>query len=154
MFPRRNTQLPPARRQILVVDDQPLARRGLKALIDAESDLIVCAEAATQEDALRAIATAPPDLAVVDPSLGHGDGLKLIGEIRSRNADLRVLALTMHRAPVYVRRAFAAGASGFVTKSKSTETLLTAIRSVLCGHTYGRPGADARPPWGIPPSEN
>ena len=123
-------------RRNLIVDDHPLVRRGLKALIDAEPDLIVCGEAATREDGLRAIAVARPDLVVVEPSLVRGDGLELIREIRSRYEGLRVLALTMHEAPLYVRRAFAAGASGYVTKSEMTETLLAAIRSVLSGGTY------------------
>ncbi len=136
MFTQRKVQSSPTRRRILIADDQPLVRRGLKAVIDAEPDLIVCGEAATREDGLRAIAAARPDLVVVEPSLVRGDGLELIREIRSRYEGLRVLALTMHEAPLYVRRAFAAGASGYVTKSEMTETLLTAIRSVLSGGTY------------------
>jgi DNA-binding NarL/FixJ family response regulator len=139
-LPRKRTpQLVPAKRRILIIDDHPLVRRGLAALIDAERDLIVCAQAATREDGLRAIAATRPDLAVVDLSLGDGDGLDLIREIRSRYAGLRVLVLTVHVAPRYVQRAFAAGASGYVTKSKMTETLLMAIRSVLRGETYGAP---------------
>ena len=86
-----------------------------------------------------AIATARPDLAIVDLSLGHGDGLELVREIRTRHAGLRVLVLTMHDAPEYVRRAFAAGADGCVSKQELTETLLMAIRSVLRGETYAAP---------------
>ena len=136
MFTQRKVQSSPTRRRILIADDQPLVRRGLKAVIDAEPDLIVCGEAATREDGLRAIAVARPDLVVVEPSLVRGDGLELIRDIRSRYEGLRVLALTMHEAPLYVRRVFAAGVSGYVTKSEMTETLLAAIRSVLSGGTY------------------
>src|SRR5271166_4488323 len=130
MFPTPKTQSAPAKRRILVIDGHPLARRGLKALIDAEPDLIVCAEAATAEDALRAIAAAWPDLVIADLSFRDGDGLELVREIRSHYAGLRVLALTMHEAPLYVRRAFAAGADGHVAKREMTETLLIAIRAV------------------------
>ena len=137
-----------------IADDQPLVRRGLKAVIHAEPDLIVCGEAATREDGLRAIAAARPDLVVVQPSLVRGDGLELIREIRSRYEGLRVLALTMHEAPLYVRRAFAAGASGYVTKSEMTETLLTAIRSVLSGGTYRGARDLMQWTWGTPPYEN
>ena len=68
----------------MIVDDHPLVRRGPKAVIDAEPDLIVCGEAATREDGLRAIAAVRPDLVVVELSLVRGDGLELIREIRSR----------------------------------------------------------------------
>jgi DNA-binding NarL/FixJ family response regulator len=102
MFTQRKVQSSPTRRRILIVDDHPLVRRGLKALIDAEPDLIVCGEAATPEDGLRAIA-ARPDLVVVDLSLARGDGLTDSRE-PIRYEGLRVLALTMHEAPLYVRR--------------------------------------------------
>jgi DNA-binding NarL/FixJ family response regulator len=115
-------------------------RRGLKTLINAEPDLIVCAEAATQRDALVAIAAARPDLTVVDLSLGDGDGLRLVREIRSRHAAPRILALTIHDSPQHVEGAFAAGADGYVAKQEMTETLLIAIRTVLRGETYGAPG--------------
>ena len=154
MFTQRKVQSSPTRRPILIVDDHPLVRRGLKALIDAEPDLIVCGEAATREDGLRAIAAARPDLVVVDPSLARGDGLELIRESRSRYEGLRVLALTMHEAPLYVRRVFAAGASGYVTKSEKTETLLTAIRNVLSGGTYRGARDLMQWSWGLPPYEN
>ena len=141
MVRKRTAQSAPVKRRILIVDDHPLVRRGLRALINAEPDLIVCAEAATQQDGLVGIATTRPDLAVVDLSLGHGDGLELVREIRSTQAGLRVLVLTMHDAPAYVRRAFAAGADGYVSKQELTETLLMAIRSALWGETYAAPGA-------------
>jgi CheY-like chemotaxis protein len=97
MVRKRTAQSAPVKRRILIVDDHPLVRRGLRALINAEPDLIVCAEAASQQEGVRAIATARPDLAVVDLSLGHGDGLELVREIRTRHAGLRVLVLTMAR---------------------------------------------------------
>jgi DNA-binding NarL/FixJ family response regulator len=124
----------------MIVDDHPLVRRGLKAMINAESDLIVCAEAANPRDGLEAISGAQPDLVIADLSLGPGDGLELLHAIRSRHAALRVLALTTHDASAYVRRAFAAGADGYVVKHVSTETLLIAMRNVLRGETYGAPG--------------
>ena len=149
MSRKRTAQLAHAKRRILIIDDHPLVRRGLTALIDAEPDLTVCAQAANQEDGLRAIAATRPDLAVVDLRLGDGDGLDLIREVRSCYRGLRVLVVTMHVAPLYAQHAFAAGASGYVTKSEMNETLLMAIRSVLRGETYGAPGPDARAPRGL-----
>jgi len=136
---RKRTQSTPEKRRILIVDDHPLVRRGLTALINAEPDLIVCAEAATRGDGLVAIAVARPDLVITDLSLIHGDGLELVRDIRSRHMGLRVLVLSLHDSPLYVRRAFAAGADGYLAKQKLTEALLLAIRSVLRGDAYGAP---------------
>jgi DNA-binding NarL/FixJ family response regulator len=130
-------QSAPLKWRILIVDNHPLVRRGLRALIDAEPDLIVCAEAANPRDGLCAIAESRPHLVVADLTLGPGDGLELVKEIRSRYVGLRVLVLTTHEAPLYVRRAFAAGADGYIAKRELTETLLTAIRGVLRGEAYG-----------------
>jgi DNA-binding NarL/FixJ family response regulator len=139
MLRKQTPQSAPVKRRIVIVDDHPLMRRGLRALINAEPDLIVCAEAATQGDGLAAIAASRPDLTIVDLSLGDGDGLQLVREIRSRHAGLRILVLTMHDSPRYVEGAFAAGADGYVTKQEMTETLLIAMRAVLRGETYGSP---------------
>jgi DNA-binding NarL/FixJ family response regulator len=125
------------RRRIIIVDDHPLVRRGLTALINAEPDLIVCAEAATRRDALVAIAVARPDLVIADLSLIHSDGLQLVRDLRSRHAGLRVLVLSLHDSPLYLRRAFAAGADGYLAKHQMTDMLLLAVRSVLRGEIYG-----------------
>jgi DNA-binding NarL/FixJ family response regulator len=139
MVRKRTAKSEPTKRRILIVDNHPLVRRGLTALINAEPDLVVCAEAAKEQDGLIAVATARPDLVITDLSLGDSDGLALVRDIRSRRAGPPVLVLSMHEAPTYVRRAFAAGANGYVVKSEMTETLLDAIRDVLRGQTYGAP---------------
>jgi len=139
-MPRKRTaQAAPVKRRILIVDNQPLVRRGLKALIDAEPDLAVCAEAANPGDGLGAIAESRPDLVIAGLSLGPGNGLELLKAIRTRHAGVRVLVLTMHDMPRQIRRAFAAGADGHVSKQEMTETLLMAMRSVLRGESYGAP---------------
>lgn len=132
---------PPGRRRILIVDDHPLIRRGLTALIDSEPDLVVCAEAATPQAGFDAIAAARPDLVITDLSMGDGvdAGLSLVNNIRSGYANLPVLVLTIHDAPHYARSAFSAGANGFVSKQELSETLLIAIRSVLKGEQYLSP---------------
>ena len=140
MSRKQTPQSAPARRRILIIDDHPLVRRGLKALIDAEPDLIVCAEAANPRDGLEAIADARPDLAVVGLSFRDGDGFDLVRAICAVEDGPPVLALTTHDAPLYVRRALAAGASGYVAKREPNETLLAAIRSVLRGETFGARG--------------
>jgi DNA-binding NarL/FixJ family response regulator len=85
MLQKRTAQPTLVKRRILIVDDHPLVRRGLTVLINGESDLTVCAEAATRRDGLGAIAAARPDLVIADLSLDGGDGLELVREIRSRH---------------------------------------------------------------------
>jgi DNA-binding NarL/FixJ family response regulator len=128
-----------AKRRILIVDDHPLVRRGLTALIDHEPDLTVCAEAATLREGIEAIEASRPDLVIADLSLGIDDGLAMVEEVHSGHEDLPVLVLTMHDGPVYARRALAAGARGYVTKQEMIETLLVAIRCVLDGDEFVSP---------------
>ena len=129
----------PARRRILIVDNHALVRRGLTALIDNEADLTVCAAVATQQAGLEAIASCRPDLVITDLALDDGDGLALVREIRAGHDGLPVLVLTMHDAPVHARRAFRAGARGYVTKPELGEMLLVAIRCMLGGKTFLSP---------------
>lgn len=139
-MPRNSSgRAPRAARQILIVDNHPLVRRGLAALIEVEPDLTVCAEASTQATGLEAVASFRPDLVMADFSLGDRDGLTLVKDIRSGNSDLPVLVLSMHDAPFYVERAFRAGASGYVTKKEPSEIILTAIRCVLSGEKFASP---------------
>jgi len=132
---------PPAtktRRRLLIIDNHPLVRRGLSALIDNEPDLTVCAEA-THEEGLEAIATSSPDLVITDLWLAETDGFGMIADIRARHADLPILVLSMHATPQYVRRALHAGANGYVSKQEMGETLLIAIRCVFDGEMYVNP---------------
>ena len=126
----------PAKRRILIVDDHPLVRRGLSALIDNEPDLTVCAEATTERAGLAAIAATLPDLVIVDLSLKESAGLEMVKEIRLRHQKLPVLVLSMHDATIHAERAFQAGASGYVSKHEMSETVLIAIRRVLNGEKY------------------
>jgi DNA-binding NarL/FixJ family response regulator len=127
------------KRRILIVDDHPLVRRGLTALIDHEPDLTVCAEAATLREGIEAIESSRPDLVIADLSLGIDDGLAMVEEVHSGHEDLPVLVLTMHDAPLYARRALRAGARGYVTKQEMIETLLVAIRRLLDGGEFVSP---------------
>lgn len=127
------------KQRILIVDDHPLVRRGLRVLIDSEPDLRVCAEAATHQEGLVAIIPSRPDLVIADLSLGAGNGLDMLKDIRTSHAHLPVLVLSMHDASLYAERAFRAGANGYVSKQEMGETLLVAIRCVLGGDTYISP---------------
>lgn len=122
--------------RILLVDSHSLVRRGLCALIDKEPDLTICAQAVTPRSGFASIAAAAPDLIITELWAGTGGRFALLREIRSRYPDLPVLVFTGHERPVHAERALRAGASGYVTKWETEETLLRAIRCVLGGETY------------------
>ena len=134
-----SAQKTPAKRRILIVDEQPLIRRGLAILIENQPDLMVCAAAATHRAGLDAISSSRPDLVIADLSLKDSDGLGIVKKIRMRHKHLPVLLLSMHDAPIYAERAFQAGASGYVNKQEMSETVLIAIRRLLDGEKYLSP---------------
>ena len=121
----------PVKRRILIVDAHPLLRRGLAALIDGESDLIVCGQAATAQAALAAIVADGPDLVIADFSLEDSVGLALAAEIRTRHPGLPVLMMSMDDEALGCERALRAGARGCVSKRELDGTALAAIRAGL-----------------------
>ena len=132
----RSPNNPPARRQVLVVDDHPIVRHGLALLINREPDLMVCGDAEDAQSATQAIVSLRPDLVILDISLGGPDGLELLKQIRTRNTDLPVLVLSMHDEMTYAERALRAGANGYIMKQEATDRVLTAIRCILEGQMY------------------
>jgi DNA-binding NarL/FixJ family response regulator len=124
------------KRRILVVDDHAVVREGLTLLINQEKDLEVCATAENADDALALIKKDNIDLAIVDISLNGTSGLQLTERVKSYNPHLPVLILTMHDEELYAKRAFRAGARGFVTKHEASQTIITAIRMMLAGQSY------------------
>jgi len=121
------------RRRVLLVDDHPIVRQGLRRLIDSEGDLEVCAEAGTVRDARRAIREQRPDVVVVDLSLREGDGMELIKDVRAHHPSLPMLVLSMHDERVYAERLLAAGANGYIMKQAATGQFINALRRVLEG---------------------
>jgi len=134
----------PAKRKILIVDDHPVLRRGLAALIESEPDLAVCGEAATCRAALDAIRVCEPDLVIVDLVLEGCDGLDLVKDMKTRHTQIPALVLSMHDEAVYAERSLRAGARGYVTKQELDDTLLTAIHRLLDGDIYMSRNLEAR----------
>ena len=126
----------PAAKSIFIVDDHPVLRRGLTALINAEPDLDVCGEAASLNGSLEAIPCAQPDLVIVDVALRNEDGLSLVKHMHTEHPEVPTLVLSMHDEAVYAERSLRAGARGYVSKQQLDQTLLNAIRCVLEGETY------------------
>jgi two-component system uhpT operon response regulator UhpA len=120
-----------AKRRILIVDANPLLRRGLAALVGGEPDLAACAEAATASEALDAIDALRPALVIADFSFEPGLGLDLARNIRAIHPGLPVLMMSIDNGPVYVERAREAGAVGCVSKQTLDGTVLAAIRAAL-----------------------
>ncbi len=123
-------------RRIILVDDHPVVRQGLAESINGESDLLVCAEAEDRLEALAAMESARPDLAVIDLTLKHSSGLELIKDIRARWPRVLILVVSMHDEMLYAERVLRAGAQGYITKQEATRNVLLAIRRVLSGGIY------------------
>ncbi len=126
----------PEKSRILVVDDHPLFREGLRQIIERDTGLTVCGEAANTAEALEAIAQLHPDLVLVDISLGGTSGIDLIKAVKNAYDELPVLVISMHDESLYAERALRAGAMGYVMKQEPTKTVKTAIHKVLGGEMY------------------
>jgi DNA-binding NarL/FixJ family response regulator len=125
-----------SRSRILIVDDHPVVRRGLRMLIDDEPDLFVCGEAGDADEAIRVLDAKKPDLVIVDLSLKESSGLELIKRIKSRNTDAKMLVSSMFDESLYAERVLNAGALGYVSKQEAMEKVIEAIRCVLSGRVY------------------
>lgn len=121
--------------RLLIVDDHQLAREGLRAVL-ADSGFDVVALAATGEEAVALASALQPDIVLMDIRLGPGiDGLEATRRIVALGLGCRVLMLTLHDMPAYVREALAAGAAGYVLKDAAIQQLEAAIRQVLAGQS-------------------
>jgi DNA-binding NarL/FixJ family response regulator len=123
-------------RRVLIVDDHPIVRQGLRRMIDLEQDLVVCGEAQGEREARSAIRDLKPNVVIVDISLGQGDGLELVRNVRAQHPALPILILSMHDELLYAERLLAAGARGYIMKHAASEQLLVALRQVLDGNIY------------------
>lgn len=136
--------------RVMVVDDHPLIRLGLSRFIEAQEDLSVVAEADGYGEALRQLAAARPDLVTMDLSIRGGDGVELIRRIRDEAPAVRILVVSMFDDVIRARRAFEAGARGYINKEEPPERVIDAIRTVLAGEIYLHPRmrGEALPPPG------
>jgi DNA-binding NarL/FixJ family response regulator len=125
-----------AQRRVLIVDDHPIVRQGLRRMIEPEPDLVVCGEVQTEREARTAIRALSPDVVIVDISLAQGDGLELVRDVHAQQPELPMLVLSMHDELIYAERLLAAGASGYIMKQAASDQLLIALRQVLAGGTY------------------
>lgn len=122
--------------RVLIADDHAILRSGLRMLISAQPDMTVVGEAQDGKEAVRLAGETAPHVAVLDITMPQGGGLHAISEIRKIANSVRILLLSMHDEPAYLRTALAAGASGYVLKKSVDADLLSAIRAVYKGRTY------------------
>jgi two-component system invasion response regulator UvrY len=123
-------------KRILIIDDHEVVRDGVKKLFDEQPGAVAFGEASTGHEALRLAREQDWDLAVLDLSLGSQSGLEVLKELKQIRPRLPVLILSMHSEEQYARRAFKAGASGYVTKDNSRAELTKAVNKVEAGGRY------------------
>ena len=126
----------PAPRRVLIVDDHPVVRQGIKLMIEAEPDLTICGEAQTEQQARKMVRELKPDALLVDLSLSEGDGFNVVRDVNAHFPETRVLVLSMHDEAIYAERLLAEGASGYIMKEAATDQLVNALRTVLRGERY------------------
>lgn len=129
--------------RVMIVDDHAVLRSGLRLVIEREEDLEVAGEAGTAEDAVRSFERLTPDLVLMDIEMPGMGGLAGVRRMQELHPEVPVLVLSMHGEADDVRRAFEAGASGYVLKTAADEELIRAIRAVSEGERYLHPSLGA-----------
>jgi DNA-binding NarL/FixJ family response regulator len=124
------------RAQVVLVEDHPMFREQLAHLINKQSDMAVCAEAANASDGFAVILREHPALAIIDITLKGSSGLELLKDLRAQGTKTPVLMLSMHAESLYAERALRAGANGYITKEEASAKVMSAIRQVLAGEIY------------------
>jgi DNA-binding NarL/FixJ family response regulator len=122
--------------RILIVDNHPIVREGLRRIIEHEGDLEVCAEADGVWGARTAIKETSPHMLIADVSLNQGDGIQLVRDVRAHDPLLPILLLSVHDEAIYAERMLSVGANGYMTKQATSEQILHALRRVLDGGIY------------------
>jgi two-component system invasion response regulator UvrY len=122
--------------KILIVDDHEVLRDGVKRVFDNQPGTATFGEASTVQEALRLVREQDWDVVVLDISLGDRSGLDVLKELKQLRPRLPVLILSMHAEEQYARRAFKAGAAGYITKDSPRTELVKAVNRVMSGGSY------------------
>lgn len=125
-----------AGKSILIVDDHPLVRKGIRSLLESEDDIVVAGEAANRGEVLDFLRKRLPDLILLDISLQGSDGIEVTKAIRCEFEAVPILIVSMHDESLYAERALRAGANGYIMKHEVAESVIKAIRMVLAGKIY------------------
>ncbi|MDT8273598.1 MAG: response regulator transcription factor [Desulfomonilia bacterium] len=125
--------------RVLVADDHPIVREGLKQILADIDDITVVSEAANGQQALNAVWKEPFDVILLDISMPGRDGLEILQELKKHFAKIPVLVLSMYPEEQYAIRVLKSGAAGYLSKSSAPEELISAIRKVASGGKYISP---------------
>lgn len=122
--------------QIFLVDDHAVVREGLKALVNAQSDMRVIGEASDGRTGWQEARNCQPDVVVLDISMPNMNGMQVTAQLKRDCPNLKVLVLSVHEEPIYLRELLAVGAVGYILKHAAADTLIHAIRVVAAGGVY------------------
>ena len=129
---------------VVLADDHPVVRAGLRILLQAQPSLKVVAEFADLPSTVRGVPALRPDVLVLDLAMAGSSSLTAIPGLLASSPGLRLIVLTMHDEPGFAREALRLGAHGYVLKEAAADELVLAVRSVLRGTTYLQPSLGAR----------
>jgi DNA-binding NarL/FixJ family response regulator len=127
--------------QILIADDHPIVRSGLRKVIDAKADLRVVAEAADGHEAVEKALSEPVHLVILDVSMPKLTGIQAAAELHKRKPELKLLMLSMYDSEQFLFESLKAGASGYVLKSSADENIVEACRAAMRGQSFLYPSA-------------
>ena len=125
--------------RILIADDHPLLRSGLRQVLAPEPDLMVAGEAEDSEQVLQQLEQEPWDVVILDITMPGRSGLDVLRDIRRKRPELPVLVLSMHAEDQFAVRAIKAGANGYISKDNAAGEVVRAIRKILTGKKYISP---------------
>jgi DNA-binding NarL/FixJ family response regulator len=129
--------MPPV--QVLIADDHPLIRSGLRALLEREGEFQVVGEASDGYEAIELATHLKPDVALLDIGMPRLNGIDAAQHISERSAGVRIILVSMHSDEAYVLRALKSGAHGYLLKASPEADVLTAVRAVAAGNAYFSP---------------
>lgn len=122
--------------KVLLADDHRVVRQGVRALLEAETDMEIVGEVERGKAVAPAVERLHPDTLILDLMMPDMNGLEVARVVHERNPEVRIVVLSMHSNEAYVMEALRNGAYGYVLKDASPDSLVTAIRRTLAGHSY------------------
>jgi DNA-binding NarL/FixJ family response regulator len=122
--------------RVMVVDDHPIVREGVRRRIEAQADMAVCCEVGRSADAMAYLQAHAVDIAIVDISLEGRSGIDLIKQIRASKFAFPILVLSIHDEVTYAQRALTAGSQGYLLKSEAPGQIIKAVRAILAGEFF------------------
>jgi len=125
--------------KVLVADDHPVVREGLKQIVARADDMVVVAEASDGPEVLQKNRRTHPDVVLLDISMPGRNGLEVLKQLKAKSPRMPILVLSQHPEEEYAIRALRAGASGYLTKESASGELITALRKVVHGGKYVSP---------------